>query len=94
MLNFVCKLFFIGLPGGADFSFKSISCEGAFFYFIGIPYLGIDFSLRDKEQAQRMTTARNFSRKFAEHPLELSPEIASRYFPMSSGLANFAQRKS
>jgi hypothetical protein len=41
-----------------------------------------------------MTTARNFSRKFAEHPLELSPEIASRYFPMSSGLANFAQRKS
>jgi hypothetical protein len=33
-----------------------------------------------------MTTARNFSRKFAEHPLELSPEIASRYFPCHQGL--------
>ena len=33
-----------------------------------------------------MTTARNFSRKFAEHPLELSPEIASRYFPCHRGL--------
>ena len=33
-----------------------------------------------------MTTARNFSRKFAEHPLELPPEIAKRYFPCHKGL--------
>ena len=52
MLNYVCKLFFLSdSQEGQTFLFKSISCEGAFFYFIGIPYLGIDFSLRDKKQA-------------------------------------------
>ena len=63
MLNFVYKLFFIGLPGGADFSFKSVSCEGAFFYVIGIPYLGIDFSLRDKEQAPKDDYGKEFQQK-------------------------------
>ena len=64
MLEFVCETYFYRTPRrGQTFLFKSISCEGAFFYFIGIPYLGIDFSLRDKEQAPKDDYGKEFQQK-------------------------------
>ena len=39
MIEFVCETYFLSdSQEGQTFLFKSISCEGAFFYFIGIPY--------------------------------------------------------
>ena len=64
MLLFSCETCFLSdSQEGQTFLFKSISCEGAFFYFIGTPYLGIDFSLRDKEQAPKDDYGKEFQQK-------------------------------
>jgi hypothetical protein len=54
---------FIGLPGGADFLFKSISCGGAFFYYHRHDLLGLDISLCVKEQAQADDYEKEFQQK-------------------------------
>ena len=83
-----CELYRISKKG-KTFLFKSISCVGAFFYTSACP-VGYRLFLCVKKQAHKDDYGKEFQQKVQGSLCRNSIAVLS----MSSGLANFAQRKS
>ena len=64
MLLFSCETCFLSdSQEGQTFLFKSISCEGAFFYLHRHSLSGLDFSLCVEEQALKDDFGKEFQQK-------------------------------